>query len=161
MELVQYEKFYNDAMQGMDDLFEDRKDSMKNFNKKNYPDIFERLTKKYSKVFLCVEEIYAYEEDKERWLNKLAERFVNHAVELIGSQRWKFQKNNTSIDCNMFVVTYVLPLILKYDGKSSQPFADAIVNQWNATFDTNMECGDYDKIYGGFRTTILGINFER
>ena len=39
MDLIQYGQYYNDAMTGMDTMFDDMKDSMKNFNKKNYPDI--------------------------------------------------------------------------------------------------------------------------
>ena len=35
MDLVQYGEFYNEAMMGMDSLFEDMKDALKSFNKKN------------------------------------------------------------------------------------------------------------------------------
>ena len=49
MDLIQYGQYYNDAMTGMDTMFEDMKDSMKNFNKKNYPGYFENMMKKYGK----------------------------------------------------------------------------------------------------------------
>lgn len=161
MELVQYEKFYNDAMLGMDDLFDEMKDSMKNFNKKNYPDVFEHMMKKYGKVFTSIEEIYAYEENKEKWLKKLAERFVGHAEQMIRSKRWKFQQNNVSVDCSMFVVSYVIPAILEFQGEMSEPFAKTLTEQWNEAFGTNMECGGYEQIYSGFRTSIFGINFGK
>lgn len=157
MDLMQYGQLYNEAMMGMDTLFEDMKDSLKNFSKKNYPNVFEGMMKKYGKVLLCVEEIYDYEEDKEAWVNKLAERFVGYAEEMINSQKWKFQRENMKIDCNMFVVSYVIPLILEYKGKMSEPFAEAVKDHWNEAFGTQMECGSYDRIFSGFKTSILGI----
>ena len=157
MDLMQYGQLYNEAMSGMDMLFDEMKYSLKNFSKKNYPVVFEGMMKKYGKVLLCVEEIYNYEEDKEAWLNKLAERFVGYAKELIESKKWKFQREGLQIDCNMFVVSYVIPLIVEYKGKMSKPFAQAIADCWNKTFGTKMECGSYDRIAGGFKTSILGI----
>ena len=47
MDLIQYGQYYNDAMTGMDTMFDDMKDSMKHFNKKNYPGYFENMMKKY------------------------------------------------------------------------------------------------------------------
>lgn len=158
MELVQYEKFYNDAMLGMDDLFEELKASMKQFNKKNYPGAFEHLMKKYGNVFLSIEEIYRYEENKEKWVRKLAERFTEHARVLIDSKRWKYQQNNLTVDCTMFVVSYVIPAIMEYQGEMSAPLAQAVADLWNESFGTQIECGNYERIYGGFRTSILGIN---
>lgn len=158
MELVQYEKFYNDAMMGMDDLFEELKASMKQFNKKNYPGAFEHLMKKYANVFLSIEEIYRYEENKEKWVKKLAERFTEHAKVLIGSKRWKYQQNNLTVDCTMFVVSYVIPAIMEYQGEMSAPLAQAVADLWNESFGTQIECGNYERIYSGFRTSILGIN---
>ena len=58
MDLIQYGQYYNDAMTGMDSMFDDMKESMKNFNKKNYPGYFENMMKKYGKVFLCIGDVY-------------------------------------------------------------------------------------------------------
>lgn len=157
MDVVLYGQLYNEAMMGMDTLFEDMKDSLKNFNKKNYPTVFENMMKKYGRVWLCVEEIYNHEENKEAWVNKLAERFVGYAIDLINSQKRKFQKENVKIDCNMFVVTYVIPMIVEYKGNMSEDFAQAIADCWNENFGTQMECGNYETIFKGFKTSILGI----
>lgn len=161
MDLVQYGQLYNEAMAGMDTLFDDMKDSLKNFNKKNYPDLYEQMQRKYGKVLLCIEEVYNYEENKEKWLTKLAERFIGYAESMIQSKKWKFQRNNLLIDCNMFVVCYVSPLILGYEGNMAQPFAQKLIDCWNEAFGTELECGDYDRIYKGFRTSIFGINFGK
>ena len=161
MDLVQYGQYYNDAMSGMDTLFDDMKDSMKNFNKKNYPGYFENMMKKYGKVFICIEAVYNHEENKEKWLNKLAERFVGYADEMIRSKKWKFQRENTLIDCNMFVVGFVIPAILEYKGDMSDPFAETLIDKLNETFGTQMECGDYERIYNGFSTSIFGIKFGK
>ena len=161
MDLVQYGQFYNEAMMGMDTLFEDMKEALKSFNKKNYPGYFEHMMKKYGKVFICIEEVYNYEKDKEKWLNKLAERFVNCAEELVNSKKWKFQRENTLIDCNMFVVSYVLPTVNQFEGNMSAPFAQTLANCWNEKFGTQMKVGDYDRILNGFSTSILGIKFGK
>ena len=161
MDLILYGQLYNEAMMGMDSFFEDMKDSMSNFSKKTYPSYFEDLQKKYGKVLLSVEEIYNYEEDKDAWLNKLAERLVDHAKELVASKRWKHQRENLQIDCNMFVVSYIIPLILEYKGNMSAPFGQAVADRWNEAFGTQMVCGDYERIFGGFKTAILGIPFGK
>jgi hypothetical protein len=46
MDVVLYGQLYNEAMAGMDSLFDDMRGSLKNFSKKNYPDIFEDMKKK-------------------------------------------------------------------------------------------------------------------
>ncbi len=157
MDVVLYGQLYNEAMAGMDSLFDDMRGSLKNFSKKNYPDIFEDMKKKYGRVLMCVEEIYNENEDKEAWLNKLAERFVGYAESLIASKKYKFQRENTKIDCNMFVVSYVLPLIAEYQGNGSREFAEVIAEHWNEALGTQMEVGSYERILGGFKTSILGI----
>ena len=161
MDVMLYGQLYNEAMMGMDSFFEEMKDSMANFSKKRYPSYFEDLQKKYGKVLLSVEEIYNEEEDKEAWLNKLGERLVNHAKELVASKKWKFQRENLQIDCNMFVVSYIIPLILEYKGISSEAFAQAVADNWNEAFGTQMVCGNYERIFGGFKTAILGIPFGK
>lgn len=161
MDLIQYGQLYNDAMAGMDTLFEDMKESMKHFNKKKYPGFFENMMKKYGKVFLCIEEVYNYEKDKEKWLNKLAERFVNYAQQMIQSEKRKFKRENMQIDCNIFVVSYVVPAILEYKGNMSEPFAEKLLDVWNEAFGTQMQGGDYETILGGFNTSIFGINFGK
>lgn len=164
MDLVQYGQYYNDAMAGMDALFEDMKDSMKNFNKKSYPGYFENMMKKYGKVFLCIEAVYDHEdteEKKEKFLRKLADRFIGYAEEMVSSKKWKFQKQSTLIDCNMFVVSYVLPAINGFEGNMAKPFAQILCDNWNEKFGTNMEVGDYDRIYNGFSTSIFGIKIGK
>ena len=164
MDLMQYGQYYNEAMAGMDTMFEDMKDSMKHFNKKNYPGYFENMMKKYGKVFLCIEAVYDHEETeekKEKWLKKLAERFIGYAEELIMSKKWRFQRQNTAIDCNMFVVSQVLPAISEFEGNMSAPFARMVCDSWNEKFGTQLEVGSYERIYNGFSTSIFGIKFGK
>ena len=101
-----------------------------------------------------------------RWIKKffkntkgLSVLFVGYAKEMVGAQKWKFQRENMQIDCNMFVVTYVIPVILEYKGNMSEAFAQAIADHWDEAFGTNMECGTYEMIFGGFKTSIFGIPF--
>lgn len=161
MDLIQYGQLYNDAMAGMDTLFDDMKGSMKSFNKKKYPGFFENMMKKYGRVFICIEEVYNYESNKEKWLNKLAERFVGYAQNMIQSEKRKFKRDNMQIDCNIFVVSYVVPAILEYKGNMSESFAQILLDCWNETFGTQMQSGDYETILGGFNTSIFGINFGK
>ena len=50
MDLILYGQLYNDAMSGMDTLFEHMKESMKCFNKKKYPEFYENRMKKYDRM---------------------------------------------------------------------------------------------------------------
>lgn len=161
MDLVQYGQFYNEAMLGMDILFEDRKEALKSFDKKKYPAYFEYMMEKYSRVFRCIEEVYNSEEDKEKWLNQLAERVTGYVKKLVDSKKRKFQKENTFIDCNMFVVSYVLPLVNEFEGNMSAPFAQTLADCWNEKFGTQIQVGSYDRIFNGFSTNILGIKIGK
>ena len=161
MDFAQYEQFYNEAMLGMDTFFQDRKDGLKNFDKTNYPAYFEHVMKKYDRVFRCIEEVYNHENDKDKWLNRLAERFADSAQKLGDSKKWKFQKDNTFIDCSMFAVSYVLPAVNEFKGNMSAPFAKALADCWNKKFGTQVQAGSYDTIYNGFSNSILGIKFGK
>lgn len=161
MDSVRYGQLYHEAMGGMDTLFEDMQASLKGFKKKTYPEIFETMMRKYGKVFLCIEQIYQESEDGGKWLKKLAERFAGCAEVMIASEKRKFKRENLQMDCNMFVTTYVLPAILEYKGDMSEPFAETVRDCWNETFGTRLECGTYEHILGGFRTSIFGIPFGK
>ena len=120
--------------------------------------------KKYGKVFLCIEAVYDHEdteEKKEKFLRKLTDRFIGYAEEMVNSKKWIFQKQSTLIDCNMFVVSYVLPAINGFEGNMAKPFAQILCDNWNEKFGTNMEVGDYDRIYNGFSTSIFGIKIGK
>lgn len=161
MDLILYGQLYNDAMSGMDTLFEDMKESMKCFNKKKYPEFFENMMKKYGNVFLSIEEVYNCEQDKEKWLGKLADRFVGYAQRMIQSEKRKFKRENLKIDCNIFVVSYIIPAILEYQGNMSAPFAEKLLAVWNQNFGTQLAAGNYETILGGFNTNIFGIIFGK
>ncbi len=160
MDSVLYGQLCNEAMLGMDMLLEDMKESLKQFRRKSYPSVFEQMKYRYAKVFDSIEAIYNDDtQNPEKWLDQLAERFVGSAGRLIEAPKWKFQKENRKIDCVLFTVSYVFPLILDYQGNMSQTFAKTLRDHWNEAFGTQLECGSYEQIYSGFRTGILGIPF--
>ena len=150
MDLIQYGQYYNDAMTGMDSMFDDMKENVKDWND--------------DEELLCIEAVYDHEdteEKKEKFLRKLADRFIGYAEEMVSSKKWKFQKQSTLIDCNMFVVSYVLPAINGFEGNMAKQFAQILCDNWNEKFGTNMEVGDYDRIYNGFSTSIFGIKIGK
>lgn len=161
MDLIQYGQLFNEGMVGMDALFEDMKESKKHFSKKKYPVFFENMMNKYDRVFNAIEEVYNYERNKDKWLFRLAERFVGYAQRMIQSETRKFKRDNLQIDCNIYVVSYVIPAILEYKGNMSEPFAEKILEEWNKTFGTRMAGGNYEMILSGFNTNIFGISFGK
>ena len=158
MDFVQKGQLYEKALSGMETFFGEMKDSLKNFNKKRYPECFQNLMRQYESLFHCIEKLYVSEEQKQQWLTKLADCLVTSAEDMIRAERWKFRRENLQVDCNLFVVTYIIPLVLEYGGEMSEPFAKNILNCWNKAFDTHMEAGRFEQIYGGFRTGIFGIS---
>ena len=105
--------------------------------------------------------MYNYENDKDKWMNRLAERFADSAQKLVDSKKWKFQKDNTFIDCSIFAVSYVLPAISEFEGNMSAPFAQMLCDCWNEKFGTHLEVGNYERIFNGFSTSIFGIKIGK
>ncbi|MGN0334144.1 MAG: hypothetical protein ACI4DV_00585 [Lachnospiraceae bacterium] len=151
---------FEEAMSGLDGMFEPVQECLKGFKKKTYPEVFKNLMSKYERTFACVEELYRAEEDKEHCLNRLAERLVDLAQTRIENEKRKTRRETMKIDYNMFAVSYLFPAILEYRGQMSGPFAEKVKEQWNSIFGTQLECAGYECICGGFRNTIFGIDLD-
>lgn len=156
-----YEQLREEAVTGVERFFEDQKASLKGFQRDSYPEIFQNMMQNYEPVFFCIEEIYNVSEEKETWLEQLADRLISAVRQKKETVRGRFKKQSMQTDCNMYMVAYVFPAILEYDGKMSRPFAELLKDRWNEAFGTKLDCGNYELIYSGFRTTILGIPFGK
>lgn len=152
------EQFGNGAMQI---FFENVKIALKKFNKKEYSAQFEELRSKFSNAFLDLEEDYLCQEEKDIWLEKVSKDLIDAAKLLIQSRKWKYQKRNQQFDCNMFVVAYLLPLIIAFEGEMSEPLANMLSQCWNREFGTQLQPGSYEQIQDGFGNTILGIKIGK
>ncbi len=142
-------------------FFEDFKEALKNFNKKKYEEQYEFLKEKYKTVLNSIEAGYLQETDGRKWLFTVSEKVVEAAEKTVRSKKWKYQQKTVQYDCNLFLVTYLLPLIQGYEGSMAEPFAEILAENWNQKFGTQMKAGTYEQIQAGFTNTILGIKIGK
>lgn len=142
-------------------FFEDLKAALKKFNKKNYEEQYEFLKEKYKTVLDRIEAGYLQEADGRTWLITVSENVIRAAEKTVRSKKWKYQQRTLQYDCNLFLVTYLLPLIQGYKGSMAEPFAEILAEKWNQRFGTQMKAGTYEQIQAGFTNTILGIKIGK
>ena len=159
MESVEKKQLLEKASSNFVKFLDERKAGLKSFTRKKYPVFFEMLKHKYQQMFTDLNMLFLSVESKESLLEELSGQFAAYGQKLTDEKKWKFQKENIQADCNIFMITYVIPLILDYEYEMSEIFAEKLLQKWNDTFHTNMEAGSYAQICSGFRTGIFGISF--
>lgn len=138
-------------------LFENE-DGLRNFKRDRYEDAFRSYYAKYLPVLDAVEQSYKEKEDKQAFIEELADSFVTYAKEQENAVTKKSAKDNFLIDKNSLMAVYVFPAILEYKGESSSPLADAIVAKWNQVFTKySLKIGKFDDIKSGFRYKLCYV----
>ena len=159
MEFVEKKQLLEKVRSDIAMLLDDRKEGLKNFTRKKYPVFFEVLKHKYQHMFANIEKLVLSKESEEALRDEISNQFIYCAQRLMEEKKWKFQRENIQADCNIFMITYVIPMILDYENEMSEVFAETLLRKWNDNFHTNMTAGNYSQICSGFRTGIFGISF--
>lgn len=141
-------------------FFENIKESLKSFDKKNYPARFSYLKSRYEGLMTSIDKEFVQKQSSQEWLNETAEAVTDCAEKIIRSKKWKFQQKNLQTDCDMYVVIYLLPLLDSYGG-SGTLLAKELAKCWNHRFGTQVAVGSYEQINQGFSNTILGIKIGK
>ncbi len=90
-------------------------------------------------------------------INEAARAFVNESAEVLKKGN-RLPVGRKLAELNMFMVTYVLPGILKTERKYAKELADAVCTEWRGTFkNSTLKCGDYETINAGFKRNIFSI----
>lgn len=141
-------------------FFENVKESLKNFNKKNYPARFLYLKSRYEGLMTSIDKEFVRRQNSQEWMNEIAEAIADCAEKIIRSKKWKFQQKNQQIDFDMYVVIYLLPLFQEF-GESGAFLARSLAKCWNHRFETHVEVGSFEQIGQGFSNTIFGLNIGK
>ncbi|MCI8599575.1 MAG: hypothetical protein HFJ10_14230 [Lachnospiraceae bacterium] len=157
MDVVVYGQYYNQAMQGIEDMLFQAGSPMISFKKDKYPEGFQAYLRKYIEVIDAIEKVYEMEEKPQEWLEKLAEHLVNAAGEELDRIPKKGKRSEKLIDFNMTLAVFLFPAILEQKGQSAEPLTDLIVEKWNEAFKTSVGKASYEKIESGFHRKLCYI----
>lgn len=141
-------------------FFENVKDSLKNFTKKNYPVWFSYLKSRYEGMMTSIDKEFVQRQSSQEWMNEIAEAVTDCAEKIVRSKKWKFQQKNQQMDFDMYVVIYLLPLFKEF-GESGALLAQSLAKCWNQRFGTHVEVGSFEQISQGFGNTIFGIKIGK
>lgn len=157
MDIVAYGESYNQAMQGIEDMVIREENPLSSFKKNVYPEAFQAYLRRHLETIQAIERVYQAEEDKEAWLEKLADHLVTAAQNELEAIPKKGKRGEQQINYNMLLAVFVFPAILEQKGTSAEPLTDMIVKKWNHTFKTSVGKADYEKIESGFHKKLCYI----
>lgn len=154
---------YGEAAAGISTFLDEMEASLKGFGRETYEGVFRERMAQYEPVFDRIEQLYRQtdDDDKKGLLAGLAEAVADSAAALSAGEKRRSKREKKQLNCNTFAAIYLLPAIIEYGGEMSRPFAEAVRDHWNERFESRVECGEFEKINGSFRTSILGLPLKK
>lgn len=153
-----YDSYVQVGMLELPKLLLDIENPLANFKKDKYASAFENLFDLYRDTLRAVDNAYIYSENKEELLTDIAVNFVKEADREIEILPKKGAKDQKLMDFNLSLAVYVIPIILQYKGKSSEPLADRLLEEWKKAYPkTNVGKSDFENINNGFRKKLCYI----
>lgn len=135
-------------------LFEEMLTEIKHFKRKTYDDIFKNCYNKYKSTAeamaaLCEE---ASEEERDGLIDELALTIPDYAKDKMQNLS-KNKKERLSVDFNMNMAVYIVPVITYTHNEYCEKIAVRMVDLWNEKEVTTLTLGhsSYDDISGGFK----------
>lgn len=125
---------------------------LERFTKSEYPASFDAYSRDINHIF---EEMDGGFMDAER----CAADFVEH---IAGRIPKILRRNLVAYDVSRFLFLYTVPAALQYGSGVGQPFADALIEQWNQRFPKNLlKKANFSDLHSGFKTRIMGFDMGR
>lgn len=141
-------------------LFEDMLTDVKAFRRKTYTGIFEKKSAQYEPLLTQIETVCqeAGEENVEAVIEELAHVIPAYAYEKMQTLS-KGKKDRVSVDYNMNMAVYVIPILNYPNTTNCVEVAKRTVKIWNKKGVTNLPLSysTYQDISGGFRTSLCYI----
>lgn len=143
-----------DTKKALESLFDEMLGNIKYFKKKSYHSLFESLYEGHKELFASIARMCeeAKEEDKEGLIEELASVIPEYAY-LKMQEVPKRKKEMFSVDYNMAMAVYIIPLLTYSRDPECERIADRMVELWNKKQITSMKLGrsSFEDIAGGFR----------
>ena len=152
-----YGDAYGQAVQGLIEMFSDVENPMANFKKDVYEKAFREYVKKHGKTLQAIESVYASLESPEHFCKDLAVKLSDYAEEQMHAIKKKNKAFQQQMDNNMMLAIYVFPALTEGHQEAREAVADAIVENWNQRFGTNVSKSTYEVIYSGFQKKLCYI----
>lgn len=131
---------------------------MENFKKDKYGEAFKKFYILNEKIFDAIENAYLNLKSDHDFLKELAIKFVENAKKELEKIEKKKLRSEKLLDYNFTMATYIMPAILEYRGKSSEPLVDLLIEQWSIQFPKNqLGKATYEKIEEGFKWKLCYI----
>ncbi len=132
-------------------------DPLKSFKRNMYSDAFEEYTEQFRGMFSNLQLLYYVaeaeggKEEKDRFLDALAEKLVSSVTEQADQIPQKSVQKKEVYNYNMILVTYSIPLIMNNKTDYCRPLAEKISKKWTEHYPT-LQAGvsTYEEINGGF-----------
>lgn len=123
-----------------------------------YKDAFDSLYKTYKPVLNHFEEMYVTTEDKQSFIQEIADDFVEKVHTQFENTVKKSNKETLTLDYNMLMTSFAIPCILESRGDGTVELADALVDKWNQTFTRyKIQKGRFTDIDGSFKRKLCYI----
>ncbi|MBO4376132.1 MAG: hypothetical protein IKY04_04785 [Lachnospiraceae bacterium] len=127
------------------DLLTDKKDFLKNFNRKNYPTAFENYRKK---LFDALDGVTT--DDAKKGAEELISKIQEEEATLK-----KRHKEGFFIDLRVIIALYLLPAAKEIDTDVSNAFSETLLSKWNETFPgPEIQASTFEVINNGFKKSI-------
>lgn len=140
-------------------MYDDMLSHIKDFNQKNYEDLFKGFLDTYGPYVMSVIEKAGELSDpseKEEYFNSYAESLSLYVKNIIDSFPEK-KRQKYSVDHNVNMVAYFLPVVTYYKLPDYMTLGETFVKVWNDNHTTSnvLQLSSYEAIGGGFKKSIF------
>lgn len=156
-EAAAYEENRSSALAKLGEVVRTCQKPMQDFRKDRYEGIFDAFYTSHRDMFEAMEYVWQTAEEPEDWLREMTEHVIEAAETDMSAYKTRGQRNQRLLDHNFQISVYLIPAVLKYPAKVSQPFADQMIASWNHVFGTTLGKATYDEINSGFRRKLCYI----
>ena len=131
---------------------------IKMFNKDEYADAFHSYYDKYRSLFEKIDSGYNNSDNKQEYLNEIADGFVKFVSEEKSKLSKRSEIERFNIDHNSILTVYFFPALLDSRMDSCKLLAQMILDKWNSEFKGyTLSLGDFHEIDAGFKRKLCYI----
>lgn len=150
-----------DTKKELEAFFDEMLGNIKYFKKKSYQSVFEESYEKYSGLFQNLQsycEGMAEQNAQDELIRETASVIPNYAIQKLKDIP-KHKKAALSIDYNMTMAVYIIPMFTYRGFSVNERIAEQMVKLWNEEKVTgsNIQMSTYEKIESGFKHRLCYI----
>ena len=141
-------------------LFDEMLTCLGSFKRKTYDKLFEEKFQEHKHILYDIARVCSEgsEEEQMQIIEELADVIPEHIYKKVKNIS-RFKRNRESMDYNMNMVAYVIPILTYTGEKHCQKLAERMVALWNAKKINSLKLSvsSYEVISEGFKTSGIGI----